>query len=85
MKSADKLTAKLLNLNIKKKGLNTLLRQLGFTYRKGKGSHEVWSKESYVITIATHNKEVPRFILRELAHYLRENDLLEEGYEKGQL
>lgn len=82
MEYNDKLIGKLLNLSIKKKELNTLLGRLGFAYRKGKGSHEVWSKESYVLTIATHNKEVPRFILRELLRYLRENDLLGKNHEK---
>lgn len=82
---SNKLISKLLNLNIKKKELNTFLDQLGFSYRKGKGSHEVWNKECYVLTIATHNKDVLRFILRELICYLRENDLLGEDHEKESL
>ena len=80
--SLDKLISKLLNITIKKKELNTLLNQLGFFYRKGKGSHEVWTRDHYVLAIATHDKEVPRYILRQIIHYLRENDLLGPSHEK---
>lgn len=79
----DKLISKLFTFNLKKKELNTLLNRLGFSYRKGKGSHEVWSKEDYILTVSTHNKEVPRYILKELLNYLREYDLLGENDEKG--
>lgn len=82
MVNSDKLISKLLHLNIKKKELNTLLNRLGFTYRKGKGSHEVWSKDGFVIVIATHDKEVPNYILKQLVDYLRDRDLLGDDHEK---
>ena len=55
----------------------------GFQLRKGKGSHEVWSKDEFVTVIATHNKEVPRYILQQLVGYLREHDLLGDNHEKN--
>ncbi|MDO8519199.1 MAG: type II toxin-antitoxin system HicA family toxin [Deltaproteobacteria bacterium] len=85
MNKQDKLISKLLHLSLKKRELNTLLNQLGFSYRRGKGSHEVWTREKFVVTIATHDKEVPFYILKQLSQYLRENDLLEANHEKEDL
>lgn len=73
---SDKYIEKLLNLTLQKRELDTLLSRLGFIKRSGKGSHERWHREGHAFTVATHNKEVPKYILRQIRDYLKQNKLL---------
>lgn len=69
MSSTEKLVEKLKAQTIKKSDLETLLMRLGFQKFRGKGSHEVWGRKDVPdlhIVIATHNKEVPRYQLRQV-------------------
>ncbi len=67
---------KLLNLTIKKIELDQLLQKLGFNHRGGKGSHEVWTKECVRLTVATHRKEVKKYILRQIIKHLKNNKMI---------
>ena len=71
------LVEKLIRLSIKKKELDTLLGQLGFERKSGKGSHEKWLKESFPpIILATHDKEVKPYQLRQVIKILQEGGLI---------
>lgn len=79
MVATQKLIDKLANQSIKKSELETLLAHLGFVKLRGKGSHEVWGHNEYAdvhIVIATHNKEVPRYQLRQIENSLAKRGLL---------
>lgn len=48
--------------------VEAVLKQLGYIYRPGKGNHQNWKhpQKPKILTIATHEKEVPRYITRAL-------------------
>jgi predicted RNA binding protein YcfA (HicA-like mRNA interferase family) len=71
MSKTDKLINKLHNGTISARELATLLNQLGWTMRTGKGSHVRWHKDGKHITIATHNKHVPSYQLKQVQEYLK--------------
>lgn len=72
----EKKLAKLLNLTIKKREFDVLIEQFGFTKRQGKGSHERWHKTGLALTVATHDKEVPVYILKQVIRYLRDSGII---------
>lgn len=68
---------KLLGLTIKKRELNVLLRRLGFVKKGGKGSHERWVMAGVgVIVLATHDKEVKPYQLKQVILVLRSARLI---------
>lgn len=74
---SDKETAKLLNLTIKKRELESLLARLGFVHKPGKGSHMKWIKQGLPpIILATHSKEVKPYQLRQVIQVLKSGGLL---------
>lgn len=73
----QKLLPKLLNLSLKKRELETLLKELGFKKKSGKGSHEKWLRDGLPpIVIATHSKEAHAYQLKQVIQVLRIGDLL---------
>lgn len=72
-----RLLEKLKNFSLKKRELETLLKNLGFEKQAGKGSHEKWLKAKLPpIIIATHSKEVPAYQLRQVIKVLKIGGIL---------
>jgi len=77
MVAKEKLLGKLQNLTLKKAELATLLNSLGFIMKPGKGSHEKWVKLGFPpIVLATHDKEVKPYQLRQVIQVLKLGGLL---------
>lgn len=57
---------------LKLKEAEAFLRNWGYIYRPGKGSHRNWKhpRKPKILTIAVHGKELPRYITRELKKLL---------------
>ncbi len=57
---------------LKLKEVEQVLEVWGYIRRSGKGSHQNWKHPHLpkILTIATHGKEVPRYITRELRKLL---------------
>ena len=71
------LIEKLARFAIKKKELEILLSDLGFTRKPGKGSHVKWIKTGLPpIIVATHDKEVKDYLVRQILKVLRMGGLL---------
>jgi predicted RNA binding protein YcfA (HicA-like mRNA interferase family) len=80
---ADDLLEKLGRFSIKKKELETLLSRLGFSLKPGKGSHAKWIKPGLPpIVIATHDKDLKDYQIRQVINVLKMGGMYEEG-EKG--
>jgi predicted RNA binding protein YcfA (HicA-like mRNA interferase family) len=72
-----KLIEKLKSLSLKKEELKTLLGSMGFGRRSGKGSHERWIKRGLPpIVIATHDKEVKPYQLKQVLKVLKIGGLI---------
>lgn len=58
------------------KEVEIVLKAWGYIHRTGKGSHQNWKHPTLpkILTIATHTKEVPRYITRELKKILEEKN-----------
>jgi|GEM_PF-2383879 len=63
--------------------LRSLLRQLGYTLARQRGSHEQWVKSGRTFTIATHGKEVPWYLLDSLRKLIEESDENEDSQNQG--
>ncbi len=75
--SKRKLLEKLKNLTVKNGELETLLNWLGFIKKAGKGSHEKWIKQGFPpIVIATHDKEVKPYQLKQVIKVLKVGGVL---------
>lgn len=59
---------------LKLKEVEKVLNTWGYIRKPGKGSHQNWKHPHLpkILTIATHGKEVPRYIARELRKLLEE-------------
>lgn len=70
---------KLLNFTIKARQLEALLTSLGFEKRSTKGSHVKWIKEGLPpLIIATHDKEVRPYQLKQVIKILEMDGVLNE-------
>ncbi|MCE9624965.1 MAG: type II toxin-antitoxin system HicA family toxin [Deltaproteobacteria bacterium] len=77
MVAKEKLLGKLQNLTLKKAELATLLNGLGFIRKPGKGSHEKWVKKGFPpVILATHDKEVKPYQLRQVIQVLKLGGIL---------
>lgn len=65
MSKTDKLKAKLKNRSIKAKELVTLLKKLGWTLRDTEGSHQQWVNGVQRFTLATHDKDLKPYQIKE--------------------
>ena len=63
MASKEKLLEKLRRGNISARELRTLMRQEGWELRNTVGSHEHWKKGSTLYTLATHTKDLKRYMV----------------------
>lgn len=61
---------------LKVKEAEAILKDRGYIYRPGKGSHQNWKHPTKpkILTIAVHGKELPRYITRELKKIMEEDD-----------
>ena len=67
MTKAEKLRNKLINETISASEARTLLEQKGWILERTRGSHERWHKENQQpLTIATHEKELPRYQIKQI-------------------
>lgn len=74
--SQDKRIAKLQNLTITKRELESLLISLGFILKPGKGSHRKWVKPGCgMIIVATHDKDLKRYQMRQALNILEQESL----------
>lgn len=66
------LLEKLLRYGITKREMETLLADLGFAMKPGKGSHAKWIKKGFPpIIIAAHDKDVKDYLVRQVIKVLR--------------
>lgn len=66
------LLEKLERYAIKKRELETLLSSMGFVGKPGKGSHMKWVKQGLPpIIVATHDKEVKPYLMRQVIKVLK--------------
>lgn len=73
----DDLIEKLARFAIKKKELETLLADFGFTRKPGKGSHVKWIKAGLPpIIVASHDKDIKDYLVRQILKVLRIGGLL---------
>jgi len=63
--------------------LRRLLRQLGYTLARQRGSHEQWVKSGRTFTIATHGKDVPWYLLDSLRKLIEEQDEKDDSQNQG--
>lgn len=66
MGKTEKLIKKLQNGSISASEVRTLLGQLGWVLARTKGSHETWKNNGQVIVIATHDKEIKPYLIRQI-------------------
>lgn len=59
---------------LKIKEAESILTHWGFIEKPGKGSHRNWKHphKPKILTLATHGKELPRYITRELRKIMEE-------------
>jgi len=74
MSSTEKLKAKLDNGSIDSKELRTLLKQLGWSLNRTRGSHEVWVKGTKTFILATHSKDLKPYQIKQAQNLLLEED-----------
>ena len=74
MSKNAKLLAKLRNGSINAKEARTLLKQMGWVEKPGNGSsHEQWvGPNSEKLTLATHNKYLKRYQIKELNEKIKD-------------
>ncbi len=72
--STDKLKRKLDNSSIDARELRTLLKQMGWTLNRTKGSHEVWVKRSKTFILATHSKDLKPYQIKQAQNLLLEEN-----------
>jgi predicted RNA binding protein YcfA (HicA-like mRNA interferase family) len=66
------LIEKLESYSIKRRELETLLSNLGFVGKPGKGSHMKWIKRRFPpIIIASHDKEIKPYLIRQVIRVLK--------------
>ncbi len=65
MSSTEKLKEKLDNGSIDARELRTLLKQVGWTLIRIKGSHEVWVKGATTFILATHSKDLKHYQIKQ--------------------
>lgn len=70
MSSKKKLLEKLRRGNITAKELRTLMKQKGWELRNTVGSHEHWKKGSTLYTLATHTKDLKRYMVKQAQEVL---------------
>ena len=68
--SKKKLQEKLRRGIIDARELRTLLRQKGWELRNTVGSHEHWRKGQVLYTLATHTKDLKRYMVKQAQHVL---------------
>ncbi len=74
MSSTDKLKRKLESGSIDARELRTLLKQMGWSLNRTKGSHEAWVKESKTFILATHSKDLKPYQIKQAQNLLLEED-----------
>ena len=74
MSSTEKLKSKLDNGSIDARELRTLLKQLGWTLNRTKGSHEGWVKGAKTFILATHSKHLKPYQIKQAQNLLLEED-----------
>lgn len=71
------LLEKLERYAVSKRELETLLSSLSFASKPGKGSHMKWIKKGFPpIIIATHDKEIKPYIIRQVIRVLKMGGVL---------
>ncbi|RJP50501.1 MAG: type II toxin-antitoxin system HicA family toxin [Anaerolineaceae bacterium] len=70
MASTEKLIAKLKNGSINAKELRTLLKQVGAEHVRTKGSHEIYHLPGRVFVLATHSKDLKRYMIKEAMEFI---------------
>jgi predicted RNA binding protein YcfA (HicA-like mRNA interferase family) len=80
MSKKAKLLAKLKSGSINAKELRTLLNQCGWLLDRTKGSHEAWVKGSDTMILATHDKELKRYQIKEAHKHLLGDDCEKEDW-----
>lgn len=65
MSSKRKLLEKLRRGTISARELRTLLGQHGWVLKNKVGSHEHWRKEQSLYTLATHTKDLKRYMIKQ--------------------
>jgi len=72
MGKTEKLLAKLANGTITADEARTLLGRLGWFLERSRGSHEVWAKGGKTMTIATHDKELKGYLIKQIQRAIEE-------------
>lgn len=73
MSKADKLKEKLANGTIDARELRTLLIKMGWYMVRQNGSHEQWTNDVNVLTLATHGNELKRYQIKQAQDALNIN------------
>lgn len=74
MSSTEKLKTKLNNGSLDVRELRTLLKQLGWSLNRTKGSHEVWVRNAKTFILATHSKDLKPYQIKQAQRLLLEED-----------
>ena len=72
MSKTEKLLLKLINGSISAQEVKTLLGHFNWILARQKGSHEQWTKNGQVITLATHTKELKIYQIKQIRKALEE-------------
>ncbi|MEZ4814265.1 MAG: type II toxin-antitoxin system HicA family toxin [Bdellovibrionota bacterium] len=70
MTKTEKLKEKLEQKTISASELRTLLKKEGAVLDRTKGSHEVWKLGDKTMTLATHNKDLKNYQMKQAKEFL---------------